>query len=387
MKKTTVLITGGAGFIGSHLADALASRGYRVRILDNLLSHVHAGSWPSYVRGKGYELIRGDVRERRDLLRALRGASYIFHFAAYQDQRPDFSTFFGTNTVSTALLYELIVAKKLPIKKIILASSQFVYGDGAYRCVHRTVRHVDSRKLRMNPRQSTSMIFYPELRTLEQLKQKQWDISCPHGSPARFMPFREDQPLHPTNSYGLSKQALEQIGLRLGKTYGIPTTVLRYSIVQGSRQSPQNLYSGALRIFVSQALAMVPITVYEDGRATRDFVNVHDVNRANLLILKNPLTDYKVLNVGGGTAYRILDFAKLVKQITDSPSEIIIGAFRRTDTRHAVSDISKLTRLGWRPRRALADSIREYVKWFKEEGFDRRFNRARLKILAQGIKT
>lgn len=361
MKKDLILITGGAGFIGSHTADALAAKGYRVRILDNLQKEVHGGRWPAYLRGKGYELVRGDVRKRADLLHALRGVHYVYTFAAYQDQRLDFHTFFEVNTVGTALLYELIVEKKLPIKKVVLASSQFVYGDGAYACAH-PFDSADSTLLTTSQGKSR-VPFYPELRTEKQFLQKNFDIVCPHGGRATFYPFREDQPVFPTNSYGLSKHALEESALRLGKTYGIRTTVLRYSIVQGARQSPKNLYSGALRIFVTQALAGKPLTVYEDGQMLRDFVNIKDVVAANLLALKNKKTDFEIYNVGGGRGYRVLDFAELVKRVTHSSSSVVVAGFRRTDTRHAVSDISKLKKLGWRPRHTPEESIREYVAW------------------------
>lgn len=347
--RELVLITGGAGFIGSYTADALRKRGYRVRILDNLEPPVHRGRWPKYLLGKGCELIRGDVRNKADWRRALRGVRYVYHLAAYQDQRPDFSTFFHTNTVGTALLYEVAAAGQLPIKKVILASSQFVYGDGKYRCPH------------------SGTFFYPEPRTLQQFNARKFDIVCQHGAPARFSPFREGQPLTPTNSYGLSKQALESLGLRLGKTYGIPTVALRYSIVQGPRQSPYNLYSGALRIFITQALAGKPITVYEDGKQRRDFVNIRDVVSANLLVLKNSKADFQVLNVGGGKSYTVLQFAHLVKLATNSFSQIAIGGFRRTDTRHAVSDISKLKKLEWRPRVRPEQSIGDYLAWYREE--------------------
>lgn len=364
---TKVLITGGAGFIGSHTADALKKKGYRVRIVDNLEPPVHDGHWPTYVKGKGYELIKGDVREKRVWERALRGVRCVYHFAAYQDQRPDFSKFFATNTVSSALLYEIIVGRKLPIKKVILASTQFVYGDGEYVCKH------------------TGKTFQPELRMLRELTRKQWDIKCPHGAPARFIPFKESQRASPTNSYGLSKYATENLALRLGKTYKIPTTLFRYSIVQGPRQSPRNIYSGAMRIFVSQALARLPLTVYEDGKQTRDFVDIRDVVSANLLALKNKKTDFEILNVGGGRAYKVLDFAKQVKRITNSPSEIVVGAFRRTDTRHAVSDVTKLKKLGWRPRFTTEDSIRDYAKWFKDEKWEKSINRRGLLELRRGI--
>lgn len=365
--KKLVLITGGAGFIGSHTADLLAKKGYKIRILDSLQGEVHAGKWPSYIKGRGYELMKGDVRKKEDWVKALKGVNFVYHLAAYQDQRLDFSRFFDTNTKSTSLLYEVIVEKKLPVKKVILASSQFVYGDGAYKCIH------------------SGKVFFPELRNLSQFKNKKWDIVCPHGSPAEHVPFSETQEVNPTNSYGLSKLALEQLALRLGKTYNIPTTIMRYSIVQGSRQSPRNLYSGALRIFVSQALAGVPITVYEDGLGTRDFVNVNDVARANVLALTNSKMNFHVFNVGGGKAHKVLDFAKEVKDITGSNSDILVGAFRRTDTRHAVSDISKLKSVGWMPKYSIRDSIADYVSWFKKEGFDKVVKKEHLINLKKGI--
>lgn len=346
-KRPLVLVTGGAGFIGSHTADALRGLGYRVRILDNLLPPVHANRWPSYVRNKGFELMRGDVRKKGDWARALKGVSVVYHFAAYQDQRSDFGTFFDVNTRGTALLYEIIVSKKLPIRKVIIASSQFVYGDGKYQCSH------------------SKKFFYPELRPLSQFKKRKFDIVCTHGSSAKFSQFTEDQPLTPTNSYGLSKEALEYLALRFGKTYGIPTTIFRYSIVQGARQSPRNLYSGALRIFVTQALAGKPITVYEDGKQLRDFINISDVVRANILALKNKKTDFEVFNVGGGRAYRVLDFAKMIKELARSSSEFAIGGFRRTDTRHAVSDIAKLKKIGWGPRHTPRESVEEYIAWLR----------------------
>lgn len=351
MQKTKVLITGGAGFIGSHLADSLAARGFAVRILDNLVPPVHDGEWPRYVMRKGYDLVRGDVRDKAVLEKALAGVSYVFHFAAYQDQRSDFSTFFSVNTVSTALIYELIVEKNLPVRKVVVASSQFAYGDGRYECAHKR-----------------GSFFYPELRTLAKLEKKEWDIACPHGKPALFSPFAESQPLMPTNSYGLSKAALEQAALRLGKTYGIPTVALRYSITQGARQSPRNLYSGALRIFVTAALKGEPLVVYEDGMQKRDFVNVHDVVAAIILVMENSKADYGAFNVGGGRGHTVLGFAKAVKRIIGSPSPIVVrGEFRRTDTRHAVSDIRKLKKLGWAPKSSPEESVRQYADWLAKE--------------------
>lgn len=353
MKKERILITGGAGFIGSHTADALAQKAYKIRILDNLEPVVHRNKWPSYLRDRGYELVRGDVRNKKDWEKALHGVSYVYHFAAHQDQRPDFGKFFHTNTVGTALLYEVIVEKRLPVKKIVAVSSQFAYGDGKYVCPH------------------DKKFFFPEPRGAERLKRGKFDILCLHKKPAKFIPFNESQPLTPTNSYGLSKEALERLALRLGKTHGIPTTILRYSVVQGVRQSPRNLYSGALRIFVTQALAKKPITVFEDGKQTRDFVNIKDVIAANLLVLHKKETNFEIFNVGGERAWSVFDFAILVKRLARSASSIKIGGFRSTDTRHSVSNISKLRRLGWRPRFTPEDSVREYIEWYKAN-FSRR---------------
>lgn len=350
MVQSRLLITGGAGFIGSHLADAFAGKGYKVRILDNLTKPVHRGRMPLYIQRKGYEFIRGDVRSKSDWLRALKGVEYVYHFAAYQDQRPDFSSFFKVNTVSTALLYELIAANNLPVKKVVFASTQFVYGDGAYRCAHR------------------DGIFYPEPRRIQRLEKGQWEIVCPHSLSADFVPFQENQPVNPPNAYALSKLAAEKLAMRFAKTYGIPTVALRYSIVQGPRQSPYNLYSGALRIFTTQALAGKPITVYEDGKQMRDFIHIKDAVAATFLAAQSKKANFEIINIGGGKSYRVLDFAKLVKKITKSVSPIIIGGFRRTDTRHAVSSIKKAENLlGWKPHRKPKEAIAEYVRWLKKE--------------------
>lgn len=350
--KKRVLITGGAGFIGSHTADLLAEKGYEIRILDNLEPPVHDGEWPDYVKNKGYELIKGDVCNKETLTQALKDVDYVYHLAAYQDQMPDFSKFFTTNSVSTSLIFEIIVENKFPVKKVVYSSSQFVYGDGIYIS-------------------NEGKEFSPELRTEEQFSNQKWDILDKEGNTARFISFREEQKINPTNSYGLSKMASENLALRLGKTYGIPVSIVRYSIVQGPRQSPRNIYSGALRIFVVQALSGNPITVTEDGNQLRDFVNVGDVARANVLMIENSKTNFEIYNIGGGQGYKIKDFAEMVKRISNSNSEILIdGRYRRTDTRNAVSDISKLKMLGWSPMHTPEKSIQDYIDWIKKTNFN-----------------
>lgn len=341
-----VLVTGGAGFIGSHTADALRERGYKVRILDNLTDH--DGKWPSYVQRKGFELLRGDVRRKEDWIKALRGVDLVFHFAVHKDFETDFSNFFLTNTVGLALLYEVAAERKLPLKKIVIACDQAVYGDGFYECSHSSGGH---------------RVFHAELRPWAQLLKSDWDILCPHGKSATPIPFREDQKVGPINSYGISKYSAEILGMRLGRTFELPTVVLRYSIVQGPRQSLHNHFCDPLQDFLTQAMTDRPLAVFEDGEQTRDFVNIKDVVAANLLVLESPDADFEIFNVGGDRPCKLIDLARRVKEFTNSPSEVTLGNFRRSDIRHAVSDISKLRKLGWRPRRSIDHSIQDYLDW------------------------
>lgn len=353
MSKGKVLVTGGAGFIGSHTADLLLENGYEVQVLDSLSEPVHAEKvWPDYTP-VGVEKVLGDVRQREDWEKALEGIDFVVHLAAYQDLLPNYSKFFLTNTVGTALLYEIIVAKKLPIKKVVVASSQFVYGEGKYRC-------------------EKDGIVYAQPRQLEDLERGGWDSKCPVcGGKITPQPLTEDY-ANPRNQYSISKYSQELIGLNLGQLNNIPTVALRYSIVQGPRQSFRNAYSGVLRIFTLKNLQNEPAPIYEDGQQLRDYVNVEDVVRANLLVLEDPRTDYQVFNVGGGKGYTVLEFAEIVAGVTGFKGEPrMVGEFRLGDTRHSVSDISKLKALGWSPTKSPTDSVREYVNWIKTQKLDK----------------
>ena len=339
-----VLVTGGAGFIGSHTVDALLARGHQVRIMDSLEPPVHLKGRPDYIPEKA-EFILGDVRVKNDWEKALKGIEVIFHFAAYQDYLTDFSKFFEVNSQGTALLYEVAVEKKLPLKKVIIASSQAVYGEGKYKC-------------------SEDGIVYPAPRSLEQLKRGDWELRCPKCGSKIKMQLTDESRVNPANSYGISKYSQELIGLTLGKRYSIPTICLRYSIVQGARQSPYNLYSGALRAFAVSIHSGKEPLIYEDGKQLRDYVNIEDVVRANLLALEDSRTDYQVYNVGGGKAYTVFDLANMVaralgKKVKNKAS----GKFRLGDTRHITSDISKLKALGWQPINSIEKSVKDYLNW------------------------
>jgi dTDP-L-rhamnose 4-epimerase len=345
-----VLVTGGAGFIGSHTVDKLIELGYEVRILDCLQKPVHLKGMPPWIN-KEAEFILGDVRNKSDLQKAMQGVDAIYHLAAYQDYLPDLSNFMHTNAVSTALIYEIIVEQKLAIKKVIVASSQFVQGEGNYHCgnCHAT--------------------FSPLMRAEKDLIASRWEHSCPSCETTLNWSWTDEKHVAPPNAYALSKHSQEQQAMTFGQRYGIPSVALRYSIVQGARQSFYNAYSGACRIFcLNYYFAKAP-TLYEDGGQSRDFVNIHDVVDANLLALTNDQMAGQVFNVGGGKAYTIKQFADIVRDevqkrcVEPLPEALIPGAYRFGDTRNACSDISRLKAIGWKPNHSPVDSVREYVDW------------------------
>lgn len=343
-----VLVTGGAGFIGSHTVDRLLQSGYAVRILDNLQKPVHMKGKPSYIPSEA-EFILGDVRNKDTIEKALKGVSYVFHFAAYQDYLPDFSTFFHVNSVSTALIYEIAVAQNLPIKKIVVASSQFVNGEGIYKS-------------------ESGKYYYPKRRSNEQLEKGIWDFIDEEGNKLQWQ-WTPETYASPPNQYAISKYSQELMALNFGERYNIPSTALRYSIVQGSRQSFYNMYSGACRIFsLSYYFDKAPV-IFEDGRMMRDFVNVHDVVDANMLVMLDDRANYKAYCVGGGKAYSVKDFADIVAKEfgKEHIKPQINGEYRFGDTRNACSDISKLKLLGWQPKRDAADSVKEYADYLKSQ--------------------
>jgi dTDP-L-rhamnose 4-epimerase len=342
------LVTGGAGFIGSHTVDRLLKLGYEVRILDNLQKPVHLKGKPDYIP-KEAEFMLGDVRDRATLESALRNADYVFHLAAYQDYLPDFSTFFHVNSVGTALIYEIAVEKKLPIKKIIVASSQFVAGEGIYKS-------------------KDGKLFYPMRRTNLQLEKGRWDFTDKNGEKLLWQ-WTPETYASPPNQYAISKYSQELMALNFGERYNIPSVAMRYSIVQGSRQSFYNMYSGACRIFSLSYYFDRPPTVYEDGMMMRDFVNVHDVVDANILVMEDERADFQAFNVGGGKSYSIKEFAEIVAKEfgKENIKPKITGEYRFGDTRNACSDITKLKFLGWSPKRTAEDSVEEYINYLKAQ--------------------
>jgi dTDP-L-rhamnose 4-epimerase len=338
------LVTGGAGFIGSHTVDALLARGYDVRILDALLPPVHDGTVPSYVPREA-EFVRGDVRDRDTLRRALDGVSVVYHMAAYQDYLPDFSTFFTTNAGSTALLYELIVADRGAVELVVVASSQAVYGEGRYRCAEHG-------------------FVYPGPRPIEQLARRDWDHRCPRCGVVMQPEWTPEHTVYPHNAYALSKRDQDDLARLFGARYGIPSVALRYSIVQGPRQSFRNAYSGALRAFAVCALNGAAPVCFEDGRQLRDYVSVRDVVDANLLALDSASMHGGSFNVGGARRVRVTELAELVVEVAGSgAAPTVPGLYRVGDTRHVCSDVGALRALGWTPGTSQRAIVEEYIAW------------------------
>jgi dTDP-L-rhamnose 4-epimerase len=339
-----ILVTGGAGFIGSHTCDRLVGLGHEVVVLDALTAPVHRDGKPNYLT-PGAELYIGDVRNRELVANLMRRVDAVYHLAAYQDYLPDFARFTDVNVTSTALLYEIAVAEKLDLRRIVVASSQSAMGEGLYVCAE----HGEQT---------------PNIRSEAALQAACWEVTCPTCDGPLRMRCTPERVSNPQNPYGMSKYAEEMVALNVGKRYGIPTVALRYSIVQGPRQSVYNAYSGACRIFNLHYLLGSAPTLYEDGQAIRDYVNIHDVVDANVLVLTDERAVGRVLNVGGGEAYTTEQFAEIVRREHGSDrSAQISGEYRFGDTRHIHSDIDALKQLGWVPSRTPADSVAEYAQW------------------------
>jgi dTDP-L-rhamnose 4-epimerase len=348
---TLALVTGGAGFIGSHTVDLLLERGYEVRILDSLQPRVHPRGKPDYVPADA-EFVQGDVSRRADLERALAGIELVLHLAAYQDYFPDFSTFVHVNTESSALLLELIVAdpKRYPVQKIVFASSQSVAGEGTYRC---TVEETS---------------FVPGPRTLDQLSAGVWEIACPACGSAAVPVLIDESVASPHTAYGVSKYATELLAFALGRRYGIATAAMRYTYVQGPRNSFHNAYSGIARRFALRLRAGLSPVCYEDGAQLRDYVNVADVARANVVALEHPDADGVALNVGGGRGITVLEFAELMTRASGvSVEPEVPGEFRLGDTRHTVSDLTRMRALGWEPTVPVEENVRQYLEWLETQ--------------------
>lgn len=342
------LVTGGAGQIGSHITDRLLQRGWDVTVLDNLDGVTHPRGRPSWVPAE-VRFIEADTTDAGAMARALEGVQAVFHEAAYQGLLPDFSRFFHVNAAGTALIYETIVERRLPVQKVIVASSQAVYGEGAYRC-------------------SQHGRCYPSPRPLGQLLEGEWEFRCASCRGAIEPEPTDESVVRCATAYGVSKHGQEEIALGLGRTYGIPSVALRYAITFGPRQAFHNAYSGLSGILAQRVLNGRPVVVYEDGRQTRDIISVEDVADANLFALERDDTDFEAYNVGTGRGVSVLEFVNVLAARLGARPEIEMnGEFRLGDVRHLVPDTGKLAALGWRPRRTLEQAAQAYAGWIVQQ--------------------
>ena len=346
----SVLVTGGAGLIGSHIVNAALAAGWAVRILDNLQPQTHRHGKPNWVP-RDAEFIRGDVRHRRTWERALDGIDIVFHQAAYGGYMPEIAKFIDSNGVGTALMLETIRDRDLPVRKVVVASSQAVYNEGAYAC----------------PEHGH---FYGSTRPIEQLERGDFDVHCLMcGEVATPVPTDEDAPTGGENVYAISKMIQERLVISWGRATGIPVVALRYSCTYGPRQSLFNPYTGVIAIFCTRLANDLPPVVYEDGRQSRDLIFVEDVARANLLVATDPRANGQVFNVGTGQAAAIGDLARLLAERLGTPiAPLIPGEFRPGEMRALVSDASRLGALGFAPTVSLNEGIDRYLDWVREQG-------------------
>lgn len=366
-----VLVTGGAGFIGSHLVAALLKQGHSVQVLDSLVSQVH-GTGRVDPPG-GTDFIQADVRDRAAVDGALDGVDVVFHQAAevgVGQSMYDIQRYVDANSNGVAVLLEAIVARRDQIKKLVVASSMSIYGEGAYVC----------------PKSCASM--KPWARPLAQLEAREWELKCADcGANLKPVPTDETKRLEPSSVYAVTKQDHEQLCLVVGRAYDIPTVALRYFNVYGPGQALSNPYTGAMAIFSSRLLNRQPPLIFEDGKQSRDFVNVADIVQANLLAMESDEANYQAINVGTGHASTIIDVARhLAEGLRVDVEPEVVGKFREGDIRHCVADITRARELlGYEPRVALKTGIEELLNWVKEQHAEDSVEKATQELAARGL--
>ncbi len=344
------LVTGAAGLIGSHVTDLLVRKGWKVRALDNLEPQTHRRGKPPWVNSKA-EFIHGDIRDRETIATALDKIDIVFHQAAYGGYMPEISKYVHVNSLGTAQMLEVIREKSLPMQKIIVASSQAVYSEGAGIC------------------QRHGLVF-PTVRPIEQLRKGDWEVHCPIcGAVTKSAPTPENAPVGGETVYGLTKVDQEKLVLLWGKQVGVPAVALRYSCTYGPRrQSIFNPYTGVIAIFCTRLLNNLSPVLYEDGRQTRDFSFVEDIARANLLAAETDKLDGLAVNVGGGKGVPIRQVAQILSKALKIDIEPEArGEFRPGEMRHLTSDTTKIRSAGYKPQIELEEGIQRYIDWIRSQ--------------------
>jgi dTDP-L-rhamnose 4-epimerase len=344
------LVTGGAGLIGSHIVDLLLSEGWTVRILDNLEPNTHKHGKPEWVNPKA-EFRQGHVQDYATMESALQDIDVVWHEAAYGGYMPEMAKYVLVNSFGTAQMLEIIRDKNLPVRKVIVASSQAVYSEGAAECPEHGA-------------------VVPLLRPAEQMRAGDFSVHCPVcGRATTSIPTPESTPGGGETVYALTKVDQEKLTLLWGKQTGIPTVALRYSCTYGPRQSLYNPYTGVIAIFCTRLLNGKQPVMYEDGGQTRDLCFVEDIARANLLVGTTDKLDGLPVNVGSGRATSVADLARLIAGALKIEIEPLArGEFRPGEIRSLISDISRIRSVGYEPQVTIERGIERYLEWIATQG-------------------
>jgi len=351
-----ILITGGAGFIGSHLTEHLIEKGYQVKLYDNLNPQVHGpnAELPEYLRRNNIEFVKGDIANKVILEKAIKGINVIIHLAAETgvgQSMYEVEKYTKTNIQGTAMLLEILANGKYQVEKIILASSRAVYGEGKYEC-------------------DRCGIVYPPPRESEQIKNKSWELKCPYcKKDIKVLPTNEDSPLNPGSIYAITKQTQEQLISNVCQSFIIPFVILRYQNVYGPRQSLSNPYTGILSIFSTRIMNGEPPLIFEDGKESRDFVYIDDVIQATMFAIENKTLKREIFNVGTGRKVSVLEVANiLLGKFNSTLKPRIIEKSRIGDIRSCYADLTRIKRtLGYKPNYDIEMGLANFVNWVKSQ--------------------
>lgn len=366
-----ILVTGGAGFIGSFLVDELIQKGYSVRILDNLEEQVHQGKPPIYLN-KEAEFIKGDVRDYQTIEKAINGMDVVFHLAAavgVAQSNYEIKKYSDVNVGGMANLLDALVKTGNKVKKVITNSSMTGLGEGNYQC-------------------AKCAIVRPPMRNESQLKTAIWEPKCPNcGNNIKPIPTEETAIEYPNCIYAITKKTQQDMLMLYGNTYDIPTVALRCFNVYGPRQSLSNPYTGVTAIFISRIKNNQQAVVYEDGLQSRDFVSVHDVVKALILSLESSEVKNEIFNIGSGKPTSIKEIAETIQKLLKTKDLVkVSGEFRKGDIRHCFADISKAKNmLGWQPEISLETGFKELIEWSNGETAEDKFTAAEKELRQKGI--
>lgn len=371
--STRVLVTGGAGFVGSHLVDRLVDQGYEVVILDNLSDQVHDGE-PDYLNNEA-EYVWSDIRDRDTVTTLLEGVDVVSHQAGavgVGQSMYDVEKYVDVNTLGTARLLDIIVNEDIDLEKFVVASSMAIYGEGQYRCP------------------DCNNIKNPPLRSDAQFERGEWELSCPDcDSILDPVPTPESKPLDSNSIYAITKKDQEEMSLAIGRAYGLPVVALRYFNIYGSRQSLDNPYTGVCAIFSSRIKNDNPPLIFEDGQQTRDFIHVSDIARANQAAIERTNADGHAINVSTGNPQTIEKIARTLIDLygrDDELSPTVANDFRAGDIRHCYADTSKAERLlDFEPEVSFEEGMRELVSWGRKQDADDKFDEAHAELKEKGL--